>query len=61
MLIRNQTAYVQQAANALVTGQPFESLVDACRRQTAEEAAAKVVSFANWRAKLRPADKDQAP
>jgi hypothetical protein len=39
----------------MLTGAPFESLADVCRRQAAEEAAAKVVSFADMREKLRPA------
>ena len=55
MFIVDQAAYVRAATHAMLTGQPFESLVDACRRQAAEEAAAKVVSFADMREKLRPA------
>jgi ADP-ribose pyrophosphatase YjhB (NUDIX family) len=38
----------------MLTGEPFETLVDACRRQAAEEAAAKVVNLADMRTKLRP-------
>jgi hypothetical protein len=38
----------------MLKGRPFESLVDACRRQAAEEEAAKVVNFAEMRRKLRP-------
>jgi hypothetical protein len=54
MLIVDRNAYVRAATDAMLTGRPFESLVDACHRQAAEEAAAKVVQFADWRAKLRP-------
>jgi hypothetical protein len=54
MLIVDQAAYVRAATGAMLTGKPFESLVDACRRQVAEEEAAKVVSFADMRMKLRP-------
>jgi hypothetical protein len=43
------------ATDAILTGAPCETLVDACRRQVAEEAAAKIVQFADWRAKRRPA------
>jgi hypothetical protein len=38
----------------MLTGKPLETLVDICRRQAAEEAAAKIVSLADMRAKLRP-------
>jgi hypothetical protein len=55
MFILDRNAYVRAAADAMLTGRPFETLVDACRRQAAEEAAAKVVSLADMRAKLRPA------
>jgi hypothetical protein len=54
MLIADRDAYARAAARALLTGEPFETLVDACRRQAAEEAAAKVVDLADFRAKLRP-------
>jgi hypothetical protein len=54
MFIADQAAYVRAAAAAMLTGQSFETLADACRRRAAEEAAAKVVSFADMRAKLRP-------
>jgi hypothetical protein len=43
------------STDAILTGAPCESLGDACRRRAAEEAAAKVVSFADMREKLRPA------
>jgi hypothetical protein len=55
MFIIDRAAYVRAAAHAMLTGKPFETLVDACRRQAAEEAAAKVVQFADMRMKLRPA------
>jgi hypothetical protein len=54
MFIVDQAAYVRAATHALLSSKPFESLVDYCRRHAAEEAAAKVVSFAAWREKLRP-------
>jgi hypothetical protein len=47
--------YVRAATHAMLRGEPFETLVDACRRQAAEVAAAKVVSIAAARARLRPA------
>jgi hypothetical protein len=55
MFIVDRDAYVRAATGAMLTGQPFESLADACHRQAAEEAAAKVVQFEAWREKLRPA------
>jgi hypothetical protein len=54
MLIVDRDVYVRAATRAMLTGKPFETLADACRRQAAEEAAAKVVSFADMREKLRP-------
>jgi hypothetical protein len=54
MLIVDQAAYIRAAAEAMLTGMPFETLGDACRRQAAEEEAAKVVNFADMRRKLRP-------
>jgi hypothetical protein len=54
MLITDRNDYVRAATYAMLTGQPFESLVDYCRRQAELEAAAKVVQFAEWREKLRP-------
>ncbi len=54
MFIVDQAAYLRAATGAMLTGKPFETLVDACRRQqAAEEAAAKVVSFADWRARIQ--------
>jgi hypothetical protein len=47
-------AYLRAATGAMLNGQPFESLPDACRRRAAEDAAAKIVSFDDWRKKLRP-------
>jgi hypothetical protein len=55
MFIIDRDAYVRAATGAMLTGKPFETMVDVCHRQAAEEAAAKVVSFADWREKLRPA------
>ena len=44
-----------RAANrANLLGTPFECLADYIHRIAAEEAAAKVVNFAEMRAKLRP-------
>jgi hypothetical protein len=54
MFIVDRNAYVRAATVAMLTDTPFETLVDVCRRQAAEEAAAKVVSFADMRARLRP-------
>jgi hypothetical protein len=58
MLIRDQAAYVHAATSAMLTGAPFASLADWAAQRKAEEEAAKVVSFADMRAKLRPVDKD---
>jgi hypothetical protein len=44
-------AYVRAAVGAMLRGEPFETLVDVCRRQAAEEAATKVVDLAAERAK----------
>jgi hypothetical protein len=55
MFVVDRDAYVRAATGAMLRGQPFETLVDACRRHAAEEADAKVVSFADMREKLRPA------
>jgi hypothetical protein len=54
MFVIDRNAYVRAATHAILTSQPFETLVDACRRQAAEEATTKVVSFADMREKLRP-------
>ena len=54
MFIVGRDAYVRAATGAMLTGAPFETLADACRRQAAEEAAAKIVSMADMRRKLRP-------
>jgi hypothetical protein len=54
MLIIDRDFYVRAATGAMLIGKPLETLVDACRRQAAEEAAAKVISLADMRAKLRP-------
>jgi hypothetical protein len=55
MFIVDRDAYVRAATGAVLAGKPFETLVDACRRHAAEEAAAKVINFADMRMKLRPA------
>jgi len=47
-------AYVHAAADAMLTGKSFETLVDACRRQVAEVEAAKIVNFADMRRRMRP-------
>jgi hypothetical protein len=49
-----ETCCARAATHAILTGKPFETLVDACRRQAAEEAATKIVQFGDWRMKLRP-------
>jgi hypothetical protein len=54
MLTADRDAYVRAATRAMLTGKPFETLVDACRRQSAEIEVAKIVSFADMRRKLRP-------
>jgi hypothetical protein len=54
MLIVDRDAYVRAATGALLTGEQFESLADWAAQQKAKEEAAKVVSFASWREKLRP-------
>ena len=58
MPIVDRDAYVRAAAGAMLTGTPFESLADWAAQQKAKEAAAKVVSFADMRARLRPVAKD---
>jgi len=54
MFIADRDAYVRAATGAMLTGEPFESLADWAAQQKANEEAAKVVSFASWREKLRP-------
>jgi hypothetical protein len=54
MLTADRDAYERAATAAMLTGKPFETLADACRRQAAEIEAAKIVSFADMRRKLRP-------
>jgi len=44
----------QHASGAILLGRPFESLADWASRTMAEEAAAKVVNLAAYRAKRRP-------
>jgi hypothetical protein len=55
MFITDRNAYVRTATHAVLTGKPFESLADWAVREKAKAEAAKVVSFASWREKLRPA------
>jgi len=57
----NNSAYVRAATRATLLGEPFESLADWAARTIAEEAAAKVVSFADMREKLRPASAATTP
>jgi hypothetical protein len=54
MLIVDRDAYVRAATGAMLTGEPFESLADWAAQEKAKAEAAKVVSFASWREKLRP-------
>jgi hypothetical protein len=54
MLITYRDAYERAAAAAMLTGKPFETLADACRRQAAEIEAGKIVSLADMRRKLQP-------
>ena len=54
MFIVDQAAYVRAATDAMLTGTPFESLADACRRQAEIEAATKIVNLNDFRARLRP-------
>jgi hypothetical protein len=46
--------YVRAATFAMLTGKPFETLIDAVHRHSAEVEAGKIVSFADMRRKLRP-------
>jgi hypothetical protein len=59
MFIADRDSYVRAATWAMLTGEPFESLVDWAAQEKAKAEAAKVVSFADWREKLRPVDKNQ--
>jgi hypothetical protein len=54
MFVVDRDSYVRTVTAAMLRGQPLESFADACRRHADEEAAAKVVSLADWRARLRP-------
>jgi hypothetical protein len=53
-IVTGRDEYAHAAASAALFGAPFESLADWAAQQKAEEAAAKVVSFADMREKLRP-------
>jgi hypothetical protein len=54
-IIAGRDEYARAAASAALFGTPFESLAAWAAQQKAEEEAAKVVSFADMREKLRPA------
>ena len=54
MFVLDRDAYARAATGAMLTGKPFETLADACRRQAAEVDAAKIVSISDMRRKLRP-------
>jgi hypothetical protein len=54
MFIIDRDTYLRASTGAMLTGRPFETLVDACRRRAAEEAAAKIISLGDMRKKLRP-------
>jgi hypothetical protein len=53
-IVTGRDEYARAAAEAALFGTPFESLADWAAREKAKEAAAKVVSFADMREKLRP-------
>lgn len=48
--------YMRAASRAALTGEPFKSLVEAVREQSAVEVAARVVDLEAARARLRPAN-----
>jgi hypothetical protein len=54
-IVAGRDEYARAAASAALFGMPFESLADWAAQQKAEEAAAKVVSFAAARARVRSA------
>jgi hypothetical protein len=53
-IVTGRDEYARAAADAMLTGTVFETLADAVHRRVAEVEAAKIVSFADWRGKLRP-------
>jgi hypothetical protein len=53
-IVTGRDEYARRAALAALTGTPFESLADWAAREKAKAEAAKVVSFASWRLRLRP-------
>jgi len=53
-IVTGRDEYAHAAASAALSGTPFECLADWAAQQKAKEEAAKVVSFASWREKLRP-------
>jgi hypothetical protein len=54
MFIVDRDSYVRAATGAMLAGAAFESLADWAAQEKAKAEAAKVVSFASWREKLRP-------
>jgi hypothetical protein len=46
--------YTAAAAEAALTGEPFESLADWAAEQRAKQEAAKVVNVSDFRARPRP-------
>jgi hypothetical protein len=53
-IVTGRDEYAHAAAAAVLFDTPFESLADWATRTIAEEAAAKVVSIADMRRRLRP-------
>lgn len=60
MITIDSDAYLRAAASAALFGTPFKTLADAAREQAENEAAAKVLSLAEWRGKLRPASMSES-
>jgi hypothetical protein len=54
MFVVDPDYYVRTAAAAMLAGEPTNSLADWAAEQRAKEEAAKVVSLADARARLRP-------
>jgi 5'-deoxynucleotidase YfbR-like HD superfamily hydrolase len=54
MLDADREYYVRAATHAMLSGAPFESLADWAAQEKAKAEAAKVISFADARARLRP-------
>jgi hypothetical protein len=53
-MLTSEDAYLRAAVSAALLGTPFKTLADTAREMMAKEAAAKVVSIADMRRKLRP-------